>query len=476
MQDETTFEFAADRNTGEHEGEFRSFRRATPRVIVGFLMVITFVYGLVLAPILPWTVIMAVSNGSLSLPLGIALAVFGSLFMTRWCVVQFLAFREHAKRLNTTPMKLDHYPMVSIIVPAHDESEMIISAISSLVALDYPEFEVVVIDDGSTDDTYEQALTLAGYHRRCKVTVLRKANGGKWSAMNLGFAHSTGEYVLFVDADSRLSSDALRFMVPRLREPGVVGVAGQVTIRNRDNMLTRFQALEYLAGNGGMRTALSVLGLVTVVPGPIGLYKRSAVEEIATVPWNKVGEPEDGHVYGPVSDATFAEDFELSLSALALGGKIVYESAANAYTRCPDTVMALLNQRYRWIRGTWQVFHIYWRDMREVAKERNVPLTYLMLALYPMDIYLVPIFNFCFWIFLGYAAASGLSLSLIFSWIVAVTMLNIMTSAVYVLAHDDDFSILPYIVGLDAYQSLLVNSAWVIAAIDGVRGTKMRWS
>ena len=100
--------------------------------------------------------------------------------------------------------------------------------------------------------------------------------------------------------------------------------------------------------------ALSYLGLVTVVPGPIGLYRRSVLEEIHQLPCNQreatshgVGE---GKVDGPLSGETFAEDFQLSLSCLALGHKVVYEPRAIAYTKCPHTVEGLLSQRYRWMR------------------------------------------------------------------------------------------------------------------------------
>jgi cellulose synthase/poly-beta-1,6-N-acetylglucosamine synthase-like glycosyltransferase len=444
-------------------------------MLVNTLAAITLIYGFVLMLVLPWSVHDAVSFGSMKPTWGVLIGLFGSMFMVRWCIVQFLAFREHDKRQHQPTDTSIRMPFVSILVPAHNESETIVSAIHSLISLDYPRYEVIVIDDGSSDDTYDRALPLAGPRGRCTVSVFRKPNGGKWSALNLAFSKSKGELILCVDADSRLAKDALARLIPRLSEPGVVGACGQVTIRNRDNLLTRFQAIEYLLGNGGMRTALSAVGLVTVVPGPIGLYKRKILEEIARMPGNEQGSSDDARVYGPLSDATFAEDFQLSLSALALGGRIVYEPRANAYTKCPDKVDALMSQRYRWMRGTWQVFHIYLRHMRPIARVKAKRLDYLMMSIYPIDIYLAPILNFFFWASLAVAAASGVSLTLIVSWIGAVTLLNIMTASIYVLAHDDDFSLLPLIAFLDLYQCILVNAAWVIAAIDEFRGARMKW-
>jgi cellulose synthase/poly-beta-1,6-N-acetylglucosamine synthase-like glycosyltransferase len=456
-------------------GEFRSLKRTVPRFLVNTLAVATLIYGVLLMLVLPWSVHDAVSYGVLNPTWGVLIGFFGSMFMVRWVIVQFLAFKEHDKRQHEVLKKPVDMPFVSILVPAHNESETIVSAIHSLISLDYPRYEVIVIDDGSSDDTYDRALPLAGHRGRCTVSVFRKPNGGKWSALNLAFAKSRGELILCVDADSRLGKDALARLIPRLSEPGVVGACGQVTIRNRDNLLTRFQALEYLLGNGGMRTALSALGLVTVVPGPIGLYKREVLEEIARMPGNEPGTNDDARVYGPLSDATFAEDFQLSLSALTLGGRIVYEARANAYTKCPDRVDGLISQRYRWMRGTWQVFHIYLKQMRPISREKAKRLDWLMLLMYPVDIYLAPILNFFFWGSLVVAAATGMSLSLIVSWIGAVTLLNIMTASIYVLAHDDDFSLLPLLVFLDLYQCILVNASWVIAAVDEIRGARMKW-
>lgn len=457
-------------------GEFRSVRRDVPRWPVMVLGLTTLAYGVVLTLVLPWMVVDAVRTGSLGPGWGVVITAFGGFLMLRWCVVQGLAFQDHVRRLDRAPPVLAAHPRVSILVPAYNESATIDSAIRSLVALDYPAFEVIVVDDGSSDDTFARALALQGRHASCRVTVLRKPNGGKWSALNLAFAHARGELILCVDADSRLAPDALAHLVPRLLEPGVAGVSGQVTIRNRNRLLARFQALEYLLGNGGIRTALSAAGLVTVVPGPIGLYRRAALEAVARAPWNLPGPDGIGRVYGPLSPATFAEDFELSLSVLALGGRIVYEPAANAYTTCPEDVAALISQRYRWMRGTWQVFHIYMRAMRSSARRNNPGLDCVMLALYPLDIYVAPLLNFVFWTMLACASASSSSLPLMLAWIGSVTVLNTMAGIVYALVHDDELDILTLMPGLDLYQSLLVNASWVIAAVDAVRGSKMRWS
>ena len=473
-------------------GEFRAIKRELPKLLVRLLLFFTSFYGLFITLSVPWSLravifdeIRYASMGPLAYVWGGMLLTFGTALMVRWCAVQALAFWEYDKRiLNGAAVNHDQTPFVSILVPAFNESDTIIPAIHSLVNLDYPAYEVIVIDDGSKDDTYAKALSLAGDYGHCTVRVITKPNAGKWSALNRAYHESKADYLLCVDADSRLSSDALRMLVPRLSEPGVVGVAGQVTVRNRDRLLNRLQAAEYLLGNGGMRMALSYLGLVTVVPGPIGLYRRSVLEEIQQLPCNQreaashgVGE---GKVEGPLSGETFAEDFQLSLSCLALGHKVVYEPRAIAYTKCPHTVEGLLSQRYRWMRGTWQVLRIYARDLRpwnrELPSTRVPTLHHIMVTFYTVDIYLIPILNFFFWLALAGCAAMGLNLTGIAQWIGAVSLLNVMTALLYVLLQDDDPAILTVVPFLDIYQALLVNCAWVIAGIDELRRSRMSWS
>jgi len=470
-------------------GEFKANKRALSKVIVRQLLFITSVYGLLVTISVPWAVDAIIFDesryanwGYTSYLWGGTMLLFGTVIMLRWCAVQSVAFWEYDRRILSKGVDPDDKPFVSILVPAYNETDTIEPALHALVALNYPNYEVIVIDDGSTDDTFVKALPLAGRYERCTVQVIRKPNGGKWSALNLAYRYSKAEYVLCVDADSRLNPDALGYLVPRLRGSGVAGVAGQVTVRNRDRILTRLQAAEYLLGNGGMRMALSFLGLVTVVPGPIGLYKRAVLEEISKLPCNQRAAAshgdEDGKVNGPLSGETFAEDFQLSLSCLALGYRVVYEPRAIAYTKAPHLVETLLNQRYRWMRGTWQVLMIYARDLRSLPKDDRhpVPLSIIMVLLYTADVYVIPILNFLFWIALVSAAAAGMNLLGIGLWITAVSVLNVMTAAIYVLLHDDDFRLLPVVPFLDLYQALLVNCAWVIAAIDEIRGSRMKWS
>jgi cellulose synthase/poly-beta-1,6-N-acetylglucosamine synthase-like glycosyltransferase len=147
------------------------------------------------------------------------------------------------------------WPLVSVLVPAYNEGYRIADTLRSILALDYPSFEVLVVDDGSEDDTLAVATGIASRDRR--VRVFRKPNGGKSSALNTGFRESNGAFVLCVDADSQLEPNALRRMVRLLEDSEVGIVAGQVRVRNRSTLVSKLQALEYALMNGMPRLAQS---------------------------------------------------------------------------------------------------------------------------------------------------------------------------------------------------------------------------
>jgi len=465
-------------------GEFRSIRRPLAGGLVTALMLMTIGYGLCLTLTLPFNLSDGLlDQGVLGLFGVVGNVLFAALLlmtMIRWCVVHPIAFRGFHRTLAEPPRSAAHEPFVSILVPACNEAETMDAAVRSLILLDYPRYEVIVIDDGSKDETYPIAKQHEGDYERCTVRVYSKPNGGKWSALNFGFAKAKGDMLLCVDADSRLASDTLWIAVARMQaEPGVVGVAGQVTIRNRVNMLLKLQALEYVLGNGGMRMAMSEFGIVTIVPGAIGLYRREIFEEVARLSCNQrqvASHGEDsGKVYGPLSGETFAEDFQLSLSCLALGGKVVYEPRAVAFTKGPARMDALMSQRYRWMRGTWQVLRIYMRDLRAHALRKNPRLDAIVAACYTIDIFLIPLVNFGFWAWIATAAALGVELGGVVTWLLGIALLNFMSAMVYALVQDDEIVLTPLSFLMDLYLSIVVNAGWAIAGIDELRGTRMKW-
>jgi cellulose synthase/poly-beta-1,6-N-acetylglucosamine synthase-like glycosyltransferase len=367
--------------------------------------------------------------------------------------------------------------LVSILVPAFQESATITSALRALVALDYPNYEIIVVDDGSLDDTFEQASAFVGGHGRCNLKLIQKPNGGKWSALNLAFEHATADFILCIDADSRISSDALKRLVTRMDRPEVAAVSGQVTVRNRRRMITRLQAYEYVVANGGLRTAQSLFGMVLVVPGPIGLYRRKALQVVFETDIRAADRlpSSAGEVSGPFSHETFAEDFHLSLTIVALGGRIVYEPRAVCYTKTPDLTHTLLSQRYRWNRGTLQVLRIYLRRLRHISGSRKRRLDLIIGAVYALDLFVLPILSVIIVVGVGIIAVTSSTPGDLMMWVAAIWLLNLLSATYHVLTQRDDLSLLSLVPFYDLYHGILLNCAWAIAMFDELRQSKMHW-
>lgn len=229
----------------------------------------------------------------------------------------------------------DYQPRVTALVPAYREEVVIVRTIRSLLAQDYPHLDVVVIDDGSPDRTYE--VCAAAFADEPRVTLVRKSNGGKASALNTGLTRATGEIVVAVDADTVFPPDAIRELIRPLADPRTAAVAGNAKVGNRLNTVTRFQAIEYVTSQNLDRRAFELLNGITVVPGAIGAWRRDLVRQV-----------------GGFSDATLAEDQDLTMTLLRFGFRIAYADRAVAYTEAPDTFRALAKQRFRWSYGTLQ--------------------------------------------------------------------------------------------------------------------------
>jgi cellulose synthase/poly-beta-1,6-N-acetylglucosamine synthase-like glycosyltransferase len=427
--------------------------------------IMTLLYGLSLAVTLPWTIPGSSPDATgAEIILRFVFAANFALTIGRWLLFTAAAFWQF-RHLPELEMPADA-PLVSILVPAHNEAETMEAALASIVGLRYPAFEVIVIDDGSTDDTLAIARAFAQRREGATVRVLAKSNGGKWSALNHGFAAARGELIMCVDADTRLHPESLRYAVARIMSDDTIGaIAGQVTVRNRETFLGRMQAIEYVLGNGGTRMAQSAAGLVTVVPGAIGLFRRDVLHEVARA----------SGLAGPWSGETFAEDFQASLTVLALGYRVVYEPRAIAYTKGPDRIDTLLNQRYRWMRGTWQVLSVFRRTLRAKAKVKNPRLRWIMAACYSIDVYCNPVINFLFWGWCVLMLATSANPGAMLMILATILMLNLMTAVICAIVQNDDLRLAPYAVLLDVYQAIFINSAWVIAAVDEVRGTRMKW-
>ncbi len=238
------------------------------------------------------------------------------------------------RRVRREPYDPDFAPPVSIIVPAHNEAAGIARAVRSLAGSKYRgELEVVVVDDGSTDET-AQIVEGLGLER---VRLLRQANGGKASALNRGLAAGRHDIFVTVDGDTVFEPQTLSLLVQRFREHHVGAISGNTKIGNREGLLGKWQHIEYVMGFNLDRRAYEVIGCTPTVPGAIGAFRREALTDI-----------------GGVSGATLAEDTDITLDIGRAGWKVVYEQRARAWTEAPHTVRGLYRQRSRWAYGTFQ--------------------------------------------------------------------------------------------------------------------------
>lgn len=260
-----------------------------------------------------------------------ALLLFVMIYWTVIPLALYQHYREHQRTVD-----VDEWPAVTAIVPAYNEEGYVGDCIDSLLQNTYPDdcLEIVVIDDGSTDNTLAEARE----RESDRVRVLHKENGGKHSAMNYALETIDSDLVVSVDADSIISPDAIQQLVRTyLWHDEPCAVAGNIKIHYRNSSLERIQALEYIVSINMFRRALDHLGIVQVVPGCLGLFERETVEKI-----------------GGFSGETVTEDFDLTLEILKQGYDIHYSGNAIARTEAPTTLRGLHNQRLRWFRGTIQ--------------------------------------------------------------------------------------------------------------------------
>lgn len=297
------------------------------------------------------------------------------LMLLRGAVVVALA-RRHARRRRALPFDASYTPGAAIIVPAFNEAVGIERAVRSFAASDYPDYEVVVVDDGSTDGTADlvERLDLPG------VRLMRQANAGKPAALNRGIGASAAEIVVMVDADTIFERDSLRRVIAPLAAPEVGAVSGNTKVGNRHGLLGRWQHIEYVIGFNLDRRLYDVLRCMPTVPGAIGAFRRTAVAQV-----------------GGLSGDTLAEDTDLTIALGRAGWEVVYAEEARAWTEAPASLTALWRQRYRWSYGTmqavWKHKAAAWRPGEHRIGRRGLPYLILFQILLPMLAPLVDLFT-----------------------------------------------------------------------------------
>ncbi|WP_374703030.1 polysaccharide deacetylase family protein [Neobacillus cucumis] len=276
------------------------------------------------------------------------------LGILRLLIFIFLS-RKQVKEYKETVIDPAFTPFVSVVIAAYNEEKVICKTVDSILSSDYPSFEVLVIDDGSKDDT---AMVVQNtYEKHPFVRLIKKANGGKSSAVNLGFKEAKGKIVVALDADTLIAENAISLLVNHFRNNKVAAVSGNVKVGNKGNLLTNWQHIEYVTGFNLERRAFAALNCITVVPGAIGAWRKTDVEEA-----------------GYFQEDTLAEDTDITLTLLRQGKKIEFEEKAFAFTEVPEDIKSLSKQRYRWVYGTLQCL---WKHREALFNKKHNSLGFV---------------------------------------------------------------------------------------------------
>lgn len=246
----------------------------------------------------------------------------------------FFSFK-HKRNYENRRRREGFNPSVTVILPAYNEESVIENTVHSILKSDYTNFELIIVDDGSTDQTANVVKKV--FYNDSRVRLITKQNGGKSSAINTGFTESNGEIIVIFDADTSIASNAISLLVNNFDNEQVAAVAGNVKIGNIRNLLTLWQHVEYVTGCNLERRSFDELNCITVVPGAIGAWRKRAVAEV-----------------GYFEEDTLAEDTDVTLKLLRKGYRITYEPNAYAYTEAPENLTSFIKQRFRWSYGILQ--------------------------------------------------------------------------------------------------------------------------
>ena len=243
------------------------------------------------------------------------------------------------------------WPGVSVLIPAYNEEAVIGTCVAAAIASDYPELEVLVLDDGSTDGTEAAALEAIAGDPRCRV-IRDPVNRGKADRLNVGFRQARHELVAVTDADTHMHPQALKMLVARMcRSQLLAAIAGAPHVTNRGRFLLAMQTLEAASIIGLMRRTQSLTGRVGVVAGVLGLFRRDRVLAV-----------------GGYDPRMATEDIDLTWKLLLAGWQTAYEPRALVGMQVPASMRALWAQRRRWARGQGEVLHVH---LAEVSRWRN---------------------------------------------------------------------------------------------------------
>lgn len=277
-----------------------------------------------------------------------------------WSVGGFMFYLRRERKNPVPKIPVEAAPLVSILVPAYNEAETIAETVHHLQNLNYPNYEVIVINDGSKDQTAEVLRGLSDQVSRLRVINLLK-NSGKANALYMGLAASRGEILITLDADALLDPEALNFMVPHFTTPQfgerVGAVTGNPRVRNRSSLLGKIQVVEYASIIGLIKRAQRILGKVMTVSGVIVAFRKRALVDCGL--WDK---------------DLITDDIGVTWKLQRRFWDVRYEPQAVCWMLVPETLKGLFKQRVRWSQGGLEVLLRHWDIFFDYRQRRLLPI------------------------------------------------------------------------------------------------------
>jgi biofilm PGA synthesis N-glycosyltransferase PgaC len=386
----------------------------------------------------------------------VVLMVFLVMLVARYMLLLWLGYLHHVESMMAErgDRPTDFHPPVSILVPAFNEGVSIEPSVRSLLRMEYPVYEIIVLDDGSTDDTYERAVAFEGQWGGASVRVIRKSNSGKAATLNYGIQIARYPFVLCMDGDSKLTDDTLRRMAPHFQDPDVAAVAGNVKVINRRGLWARVQALEYIEGLNMARRAQGFMRAVNIIPGPVGMFRREVMIDLG------------GYEYD-----TYAEDADFTLKILAAGWRIVYEDRAIAWTEAPEALLSLIKQRYRWTRGIIQAL----RKRKRVFIHPTNAMTWFSVVMMCFESLIWPALNIFGTLFFLVVAISFGAGQYLLAWWILLTILDVAAALHTVVMEGEDLSLVPLAVFYRLVFVLLIDITKLFATVEEFMDVQMSW-
>ena len=289
--------------------------------------------------------------------LAVFVMLYPGIMAVYWTVSGLFYFLFWENRINEPEfMFQEEAPMVSVLIPCYNEADNLDVSIPHLLNLTYPNYELIFINDGSTDDTLNIIRRWAMQAE--KIVVVDQPNGGKASAMNNGVRHALGKYIVGIDGDAILDYSAIEYMIQNMEDnPELGAVTGNPRVRNRSTVLGKLQVAEFSSIIGLIKRSQSMVGTLFTVSGVIMCIRKDVLVKI-----------------GGWSDNMITDDIDISWKTQIAGYNIAYEPHALCWVLMPETLRGLYRQRLRWAQGGAEVILKYFKGIWRLHNVRLWPL------------------------------------------------------------------------------------------------------